>query len=348
MPTNKRGLKLLFIHIARLLKAIPLKYLIRLTGERIILPVYHVVSDVEVIHIKHLYPIRSSKQFERDLDFFLREYEALSVSDLKLLTGTANPHKPGFLLSFDDGLSEFYHVISPILIKKGVPAICFLNSAFIDNREMFFRYKASILVEAIRKINTTATVAKELQSLAIQHQLVYDRRGNFLLGPGYANRSVLDDFANLLQVDFRRYLDEHQPYLTRQQITELVKQGFVFGAHSIDHPSYSEIPYDQQIFQTVQSLSDIAGICNPEYRLFSFPFTDHGIRAHFFQSIFSSGESIADLTFGTAGLKKDTFDRNLQRIPIETGNFPAEQIVYGEYLYYMAKALFHKNRIQRK
>jgi hypothetical protein len=56
---------------------------------------------------------------------------------------------------------------------------------------------------------------------------------------------------------------------------------------------------------------------------------------------------MVDLTFGSAGLKQDEFNKNLQRIPMETDHFSAEDIIYGEYFYYLFKTLLNKNMIKR-
>ena len=37
-------------------------------------------------------------------------------------------------LTFDDGFRELHDVVAPILLRKGIPATFFVNSAFIDNK----------------------------------------------------------------------------------------------------------------------------------------------------------------------------------------------------------------------
>ena len=61
-----------FYKISNYLKVVPLNILVKGTGQRNIYPFYHAVSDEELIHIKHLYKVRTVKEFERDLDFLLK------------------------------------------------------------------------------------------------------------------------------------------------------------------------------------------------------------------------------------------------------------------------------------
>jgi peptidoglycan/xylan/chitin deacetylase (PgdA/CDA1 family) len=342
-------MKPFFYTSSRFLGFVPINLLIRITGQKIIFPFYHLVSDEDVVHVKHLYHVRKVKEFERDLEFLLRHYRPIGIHDfMQQLEEKKTPVKPCFLLSFDDGLREFHDVVAPILLKKGVPAVCFLNTAFIDNKELFFRYKAGVLIEELMKIAIAGYSIDELKTWCDRKKLVFDPRGKFLLKIEDANRFLPDEFAPLLGVDFREYLDKQQPYLTSRQILSLRKQGFVFGAHSIDHPCYAGLSPDQQVFQTTQSIREISERFNPEYRLFSFPFTDDGVSAGFFETILNAEQPMADLTFGCAGLKRDSINRNIQRIPIEANGFSAKEVIVGEYLYYLFKALLNKNILRRQ
>jgi len=337
-----------FYKTARFLEFIPLKSLIRLSGQRIIYPFYHLVSDEPVIHIRNLYPVRTVKAFEKDLDFLLKEFRPLHIRDLidPLKRGDKPPQK-GFLLSFDDGLREFHDVVAPLLLKKGIPAICFVNTAFIDNRDLFFRYKASILIESMKTGDLPEGMASRLSGWFQEHGANWEKNRDFLLSIPYKNRDWLDELAVCMEVRFNEYLKQHQPYLSSEQIAELTRQGFVFGAHSIDHPRYAELNPDQQLFQTIQSVREVTDKYGASCKLFSFPFTDFAVTRNFFDRLFKEDNPPVDLTFGGAGLKKDVFSRNIQRIPLEVEDFTARDIVYGEYLYFLSKALFGKNTIKR-
>ncbi|HET8962859.1 MAG TPA: hypothetical protein VFM99_03125, partial [Chitinophagales bacterium] len=88
---------------------IPLSPLISITGRRLIIPVYHVIADEYLPHIKNLYDYKNRVAFESDLDFMLKHYKPVDVQAIiehinksKEIIGNA------FLLTFDDGLREFY------------------------------------------------------------------------------------------------------------------------------------------------------------------------------------------------------------------------------------------------
>jgi len=81
------------------------------------------------------------------------------------------------------------------------------------------------------------------------------------------------------------------------------------------------------------------------HRLFSFPFTDYQVSDQFFKIV--REKQIAEITFGSAGLKHDPAEMNFQRIPMEVGTLTAENILAGEYLYHILKKPLGKNLISR-
>jgi peptidoglycan/xylan/chitin deacetylase (PgdA/CDA1 family) len=338
-----------FYKISEITKAIiPLKTLKGLTGHYNIFPFYHTVSDKDLLHIKYLYPVRSVKQFERDLDFFLKNYESIEMSVLLDCVRRGETLKKNhFLLSFDDGLAEFYEVIAPVLLKKGIPATCFLNSGFIDNKDLFFRYKASVLIEVLRNREINLRLKNSVLEWFRSNGLTASTAYRSLLSVSFANREILDELAGILDYDFQDYLKDKKPYLSSEQVLELMDKGFSFGAHSINHPQYSEIDLKDQIHQTKESMDEVESLFDLGYRVFSFPFTDYNVSKSFFDKVYSPDYGGLDLSFGCSGLKNDPCNRNIQRIPMETGNFSAKSIVTGEYLYYMAKSVFNKNIIKR-
>lgn len=282
-------------------------------------------------HIAHLYQPRTVHQFEKDLDFFLKYYEPVELDFLSNNRHLENPNKNYFHLTFDDGLREVFDIVAPILLKKGVTATIFLNANFVDNQDLFFRYKASLILNVLNK-NTVSKV----QLLAIQKIIPEN-----ILSINFSNQSKLDEIADYLEIDFNDFLKEQQPYLNKSQIQTLYNQGFTFGGHSLNHPLFSEISISEQVKQATESTLFAKKITGQQMGGFAFPFTDFGVKNTFFNKIFT--KKVIDVSFGTAGLKKQRYGQHWQRFPMEEGEGTAEELVKTEYLYYLVKRIFGKH-----
>jgi peptidoglycan/xylan/chitin deacetylase (PgdA/CDA1 family) len=326
---------------------LPLNFLVRITKQRLILPCYHVISNTRLKHIVNLYKYKDLSSFKSDLDFFLKHYKPLDLFDLiKIVKGRSRPPSPSFFLSFDDGLKEFCNIIAPVLLEKGIPATCFLNSAFIDNKDMFFRYKESILIELINAINRKSAEWKVLKSWFNDNKMSGASYKKELLKIKYDRRGMLDELAGVLNFSFNDYLEKEKPYLTGLQINELIKKGFTFGAHSIDHPEYRYISFEEQIRQTIGSMDEVSSRFKLGYKIFAFPFTDHEVGRQFFEKI--NGDDTIDFTAGAAGMKRDSIYANIQRIPMDEYYLSARDRIKIDYIYYLFKSVFNRNKITRR
>jgi peptidoglycan/xylan/chitin deacetylase (PgdA/CDA1 family) len=321
----------------------PTKVFPTMTNQKLVSPFYHLVNDVNPTHTKHLYQVRNQKQFINDLEFFVKTYKAVTAEELILLNRSNKSIGNSFFLSFDDGFREIYEIIAPILKKKGLPATFFINPAFIDNKELFFRNKASILIDSCLNAGTP-TLHKEIRNYFQKNGIPYANFQSGFLKLGFDQTMVLDELAEIIGINFKEYLKHQRPYVTSDEIISLIKDGFTIGSHSHNHPDYADISLDKQLWQTKKSIDYITNTFNLKYRLFAFPFTDHGVSIKFFNEIADQ----VDLTFGTAGLKKDSIKYNMQRIPMEDKPFSAKTIINNEYLYYILKSPIGRNLVVRK
>lgn len=324
---------------------LPLKTLMALTGQKMVLPFYHAVSDHPLPHLVHLLSTRNALTFRRDLEWFLRHYAPVDISQLEALaTGEQALKRPCFHLSFDDGLKEAATVIAPLLLEMGIPATFFINTAFIGNKDLFYRFKASLLTGQAEQAGDSARrkASQLLAAAGITAPTLKDQ----LLAVEYPQKELLDEVAPLLEMDFREYLKNHEVYLDEEDIGTLMRQGFSIGGHSHDHPEFRRVTPEEQLHQARESTRLLKERFGGSPALFSFPFSDEEVPASFFRQVHPPAGDIA-LTFGISGLKKEVFRRHLHRIPMEQGNFTASSLLHGEYLYYLMKAPFHKNRINR-
>lgn len=290
------------------------------------LPFYHVIANQELPHVLN-YPYRSAEQFEKEIDFFTSYFKPVS---LEQLPAAAKKNERIFHLSFDDGLKECAEIVAPLLKRKGIPATFFVNTAFIDNKQLFHKYKASLILNHLNR--TTNQPAEKL--LAENHL-----SGRNILKAEKQQEAVLDEVAGLFGIDFQKYLEQRQPYLTTSQLKALHADGFTIGAHSHDHPEFYKISEEQQVEQVKKSVQWVEENIPSKMKVFSFPFTDSGASSTVLKTI--REENICDFTFGTAGVKYDEFDFHFQRYPVEqAGDFVSN--LKAEFVYFELRKLVGK------
>lgn len=312
--------------LTSLTKFLPFNTLSSYDSEKLIVPLYHCVSDNEVRHIKHLYQFKNISQFSADLDFLLRHYQPIDLSELTK-GANRNTGKPLMLLTFDDGLSQCFDVIAPILLKKAVPAVFFINSAFVDNNNLFYRFKVSLIIDAISNNRDKLSILNAGMDI--------EKYIHFLKSLKYKDTPLIDDIALKLHLSFDDYLKRNSPYMSTDQIKSLIKSGFDVGAHSVDHPNFLELTIDEQVKQTKDSVTFMCENFGVDNRAFAFPFTDDGVTQNFYNRVL---DKKCDVIFGTSGSRKDRYHNVHQRIPFEQNDFSAKEILKK----YLASRIFRK------
>lgn len=276
------------------------------------MPFYHIVNDNLPEYINS-YIVRSGVRFEGELDYLLKHFEAVDLSEI-----INSPSKSKMHLTFDDGLKECYSIIAPILKRKGIPATFFVNPDFVDNKALFHRFKQAIL---------------EKKGL-----LGGNKKKYFIQETGLLNK-----IAQQNGIDFNQFV----PYMSMAELQDLHADGFTMGSHGLNHSEMWTLTEDEQFIQILDSVNWVSKYFKPSIRSFSFPFTDDGIKETLFQRLYNN--DVVDVTFGTAGLKHDRVINHFQRIAIETNrNWSIDKIMHYEYFYYFLRSLIRKNDVLHK
>lgn len=315
--------------------------LIKLSGQHVIIPFYHAVTDKTLDFTKQLYPPRSIDNFKRDLEVLTRFYKPVSLQDLISIVKSGKKNKQNFFhLTFDDGLANFYEEVSPILIKKNISASVFLNTDFVDNRDLFFRYKASLLLDNYKRSDK---LSKKVYLQFVKEKTMKDLTvSDFLLGINYHNKYLLDELAQKINYSFEDFLNREKPYLSSSQILYLKDQGFTFGAHSLDHPLFADLSLEMQLKQARESIDWVTKNLSTDIKAFSFPFEDKGVSLNFFDQF------EYDICFGTYGIKDDIIPYNYQRISFEYSDIDTEKYLIKSLLKYLIKVPLGKHIVRRQ
>jgi peptidoglycan/xylan/chitin deacetylase (PgdA/CDA1 family) len=318
---------------------LPLGWVRPLSGVSLVVPFYHLVSDSYVPHVSPLYPFRSIAEFEADLECFLRGSRPVSLNDIvDALDGKRALPRSCFHVTFDDGFREVAEIVAPILLRAGVPASFYLTTAFLDGGGMAHHNVLSVLLDRLqaeeaRGKKLSDRVEKLLPAAHDGAKAVRDR----MLSIRYVERDRVQALVDAVEVDLGQYVRDVRPHLTSDEVAKLIGQGFAIGAHSHDHPLYSDLSLEEQIAQTRRSLGILDAKFGFRPRAFAFPHNDDHVSDAFFGAV--AADPGLDISFGTSGLVAHRNPRNIQRVAIEKG-LPAERILARQF----TRAAIHRLR----
>lgn len=283
----------------------------RLLGEHLVAPMYHSIRDSEPPHWRGRCPLRRPSGFEADLDWLLRWGPPVSLGDLLSWSCGEGKRPHGFFLSFDDCYRDWIEVVAPMLKQKGIPATFFVTTSLIDHQSIFYEDHIGCILNRLE--GGTASLRAEADRILARFELTLDAF-SVLRAPGHP---VIGELGALVEFDAGEWMRTEQPYLSSDQIRELIGMGFSIGAHSMDHPRLSNLTASGQSEQVRGSLEILEKRFGIEHRAFAFPYSEIGISREGIEALLRDGE--VEMAFGTRGVIRDELEpRILQRVSAES------------------------------
>ena len=234
---------------------------------------FHEISDTESPFTTGLGVTVTRKQFEDALKFITRHYAPVSLQDVFADSdGEKLPPRP-VLVTFDDAYASISEFAAPLCLKFGVPALFFVNSSCLDNRQLALDnlvcYVANVfgmgpINVAIRSSNSEGD--SEVRSLTQVFSHFLPRTS---LSGREAFRHAL---IKLTAISEAELASEAGLYLSSQQLRDLAKFHFELGNHTYTHAScrtLSAAEFAGEIDRNKAVLEEISGT---KVRSFSVPY----------------------------------------------------------------------------
>ena len=291
----------------RAIAGLPRRALEKLVPREAIALFYHSIAEKPLPHVRHLYPHKSPGEFEADVIYLKQNYRLPTFREF--VDGMSDPHRPQqpcAILTFDDGMSQCFDLVRPILLKHRVPCSFFITKRFIDNRELFYRHKVSLCIDALsaksaeEQVSCSRTVAQrlglELSSPADLKQWIKSLK--------LADEPILDAAGKELGIDFKDFLRTVKPYMTSDQLQQLQADGFTIGSHSVRHARFSELTNAEIEADIIESCSFVGDLLGLKKVPFAFPFSAEGVDRQFLRSVAQRHPWVTPM-FGTDGLNVD-------------------------------------------
>lgn len=302
---------------------------------------YHLINDSKLNHIQGLYSYKNIDQFEKDIDFLLRNYKPINPKDL-----LEKKNKNGFLLTFDDGLVEIYDVIYPILKKKGISAIFFLNPDFIENSDrIMYRHLQSLITHEINGSQIDSNILTKIGGILNVKENDKNELEAIIKVKIMSDKNNLETIANILGFSSKDYLKTKPLYISKSQIHEMIKDGFYFGGHTMSHSRLEFLSYDKQMKEIINSIKWVKEKFNLNYTFFAFPFSDAFASKKLLNEVLSTDAKL--IIFGNSGIKQDISSRIIQRISLEDPTKQIEKVIVSENLLKICLKMLRKYKLAR-
>lgn len=235
--------------------------------------VFHNVSSADSPFTKGINVSTAPEEFEAALRFLTAHYTPVRLD--QVLAGAEGRKLPprALLVTFDDAYASVAEVAAPICRKFGVPALFFVNAAFLDNQRLapdnLVCFVASVL--GLKTINAAGRSVRgvkhgELKSLAEVFGVFFP---SLTLGERDAFLAVLREMAG---IDERRLAEEAGLYLSSSQLRTLASVDFEIGNHTYTHVhcrTLSPPDFSREIEANKDQLEAVSGTT---VRSFSLPY----------------------------------------------------------------------------
>lgn len=227
--------------------------------------------------------------FEKQLNWFLQNFNILSRIEYETSLEEKIAPKNSIILTFDDGLSDHYKYVFPILKKMGLWAIFFVSSEPLEKRNMLNvhkihyllgKYGGDIVLDALNSLISDnvfvdnynyrfndSTYVKQVADTSTSN---VKRIINYYIKPELKDKILLDLFEyfkeseTVISSDF---------YLNKDQINEMIDAGLSIGSHAHTHNLLSNLSYSEQKEEVRKSfaiLNKITG--NRVFPSFCYPY----------------------------------------------------------------------------
>lgn len=201
------------------------------------------------------------------------------------------------------------NVVAPILLKYEIPATFFLLTESIDNLNLIYPHKKSFLIEDLKTKKFNKQILKDVS-------FVIDPTNNFeskeLLIKKILNFSTktrdnmdkIDLISNYLEINWTEVLNHYQPYLTSDDISEMISNGFDIGSHGLNHIPFRCLSDTDRLKQINLSLNFLSAKFKKDSFTFSFPNSADDISEDWMNNLVLQN-NLLDGFVGTGKFKKN-------------------------------------------
>jgi peptidoglycan/xylan/chitin deacetylase (PgdA/CDA1 family) len=215
-------------------------------GRRVLITSYHrVVEDVRA-ELKHSIPglLISQRTFRRQLEQAAAAgYVFASLGEaLEVLSGQRTVRRDLFVVTMDDGYKDVYRYAWPVMVQMGVPATLYLPAALIGSGQRFAHDRLFLLMQRVQQrikqdgASAWAACVPDLLGPVLSGRYTLSRALDEFIGRHPA--AELEAAIATLEAHLGAttpLLPEPGELMDWEEVRRMARDGFEFGAHTLDH-----------------------------------------------------------------------------------------------------------------
>lgn len=226
--------------------------------------------------------------YKKQLDLFQAEYNFITKQETLQSIRSKTPTQNAAILTFDDGLADHYEAAKE-LYKRGLWGIFYVPTAPYHSNKLLDVHRVHMLIGKYGGTQILAALREIMTDEMIQdgyiekfHAVTYRRQDN-----DDATKTVKQLLNYYVSYDVKQALLDHimeklfpeekalckSYYLTTDEMTHMVEMGMIIGGHSVSHPVFSRLNYDQQKKEIVDCFNYLEQCLGAlEMKTFCYPY----------------------------------------------------------------------------
>jgi len=215
------------------------------------------------------------ENFREQINFFNKRYKIISLVEALERFNMGKNLNNYLSITTDDGFSENYDYLAPILEESNLKATFFLIGNCINNKNLMWRNKLIYMFNN-DKSKLYSNIPMIIKKFSLEIPRKKDNVFTWSIRWPMTQKENIIDFlwanSNLELLD--HFLEREKPYLSIHQIQELLSKGFEIGNHTFSHPDCSRLN-SQELLEELQSTSRILNeTFGVDSNIVSYPFSD--------------------------------------------------------------------------
>lgn len=186
----------------------------------------------------------SVDQFTHQMEYVSKHYNVINFRDLAAhLDSPGGFPRNSLIVTFDDGYVDNYEVAWPILKRFGLTATMFVTTGFIGENRVFWWDRIAYLVKSARA-GTYEIPAPASVVLGLGEKAERQEAAGYMIKVA---KGLADDAKEEMIQELSKTLDvwvdeqKHDVMMDWDQVRELDRGGIEIGAHSVNHPLFSNV-----------------------------------------------------------------------------------------------------------